>query len=158
MNYIYDDVFGLKYLIKFCCIDGFDVNGKHVQFTKITNSSQSMYDYKQTLLEDYENKDNAFANEEFYNYVDDRLVGTNFLSTENYEEKINLLFESVYPVQNCFMDNWERLSYYGGLCTPHYDNCKKYSKLNDHRGKVYDVNSLYPTRMESEQLPYRDGQ
>ena len=44
MNYIYDDVFGLKYLIKSCCIDGFDVNGKHVQFTKITNTSQSMYD------------------------------------------------------------------------------------------------------------------
>ena len=65
------------------------------------------------------------GNEEFYNYVDDRLVGTNFLSTENYEEKINLLFESVYPVQTCFMDNWERLSYYGGLCTPHYENCKK---------------------------------
>ena len=111
MNYIYDDVFGLKYLIKFCCIDGFDVNGKHDQITKITNSSQSMYDYKQTLLEDYENKDNAFDNVEFYNYVEDRLIGTNFLNTENYEEKIKILFESVYPVQNCFMDNWERLSY-----------------------------------------------
>ena len=39
LNYIYDDVFGLKYLIKFCCIDGFDVNGKHVQFRKLTNSA-----------------------------------------------------------------------------------------------------------------------
>ena len=158
MHYIYDDVFGLKYLIKFCCIDGFDVSGKHVKFTKLTNSGQSMYDYKQTLLEDYENKTNAFANQEFYDYVEDRLVGTNFISTKHYDEKINILFESVYPVQSCFMDNWERLSYYGGLCTPHYENCKKYSKLDDHRGKVYDVNSLYPSRMEAELLPYGEGQ
>ena len=158
MNYIYDDVFGLKYLIKFCCIDGFDVNGKHIQFTKLTNSAQSMYDYKQTLLEDYENKTNAFSNEEFYNYVEDRLVGTNFNTTKKYDERLNILFESVYPVQSCFMDNWERLSYYGGLCTPHYDNCRKYSKCSDHRGKVYDVNSLYPSRMELELLPYGEGQ
>ena len=158
MDYIYDDVFGLKYLIKFCCIDGFDVNGKHVRFTKLTNSAQSMYDYKQTLLEDYENKANAFSNEDFYNYVENRLIGTNFNTTKNFDERLQILFESVYPVQSCFMDNWERLSYYGGLCTPHYENCKKYSKLNDHRGKVYDVNSLYPSRMESELLPYGDGQ
>lgn len=158
MNYIYDDVFGLKYLIKFCCIDGFDVNGKHVQFTKLTNSAQSMYDYKQTLLEDYENKTNAFSNEEFYGYVEDRLVGSDFNTTKNYNEKLNILFESVYPVQSCFMDNWERLSYYGGLCTPHYENCRKYSKCSDHRGKVYDVNSLYPSRMEAELLPYGEGQ
>ena len=158
MNYIYDDVFGLKYLIKFCCIDGFDVNGKHVQFTKLTNSAQSMHDYKQTLLEDYENKTNAFSNEEFYDYVEDRLAGSDFNSTEKYNERLNILFESVFPIQSCFMDNWERLSYYGGLCTPHYENCKKYSKLDDHRGKVYDVNSLYPSRMEVELLPYGEGQ
>ena len=158
LNYIYDDVFGLKYLIKLCCIDGFDVNGKHVRFTKLTNSAQSMYDYKETLLEDYEKKENAFSNEEFYNYVDERIIGTNFNSTKNYNEKLQILFECVYPVQSCFMDNWERLSYYGGLCTPHYENCKKYSKYRDHRGKVYDVNSLYPSRMEAELLPYGEGQ
>ena len=157
MDYIYDDVFGLKYLIKFCCIDGFDVNGKHVRFTKLTNSAQSMYDYKQTLLEDYENKANAFSNEDFYNYVENRLIGTNFNNTKNFDERLQILFESVYPVQSCFMDNWERLSYYGGLCTPHYENCKKYSNTKDHRGKVYDVNSLYPSRMEVELLPYGVG-
>lgn len=157
MNYIYDDVFGLKYLIKLCCIDGFDVNGKHVRFTKLTNSSQSMYDYKQTLLEDYENRTNAFNNDEFYDYVENRLIGTNFNSTKNFDERLQILFESVYPVQTCFMDNWERLSYYGGLCTPHYENCKKYSNSKDHRGKVYDVNSLYPSRMEVELLPYGVG-
>ena len=78
LNYIYDDVFGLKHLIKLCCVDGFDVNGKHVKFTKLTNSAQSMYDYKETLLEDYEKKENAFSNEEFYNYVDEKLLHSNF--------------------------------------------------------------------------------
>ena len=157
LNYIYDDVFGLKYLIKFCCIDGFDVNGKHVQFTKLTNSAQSMYDYKITLLEDYDNKTNCFSNSEFYNYVEERLLGTKFNSTKNFEERINILFEAVYPVQSCFMDNWERLSYYGGLCTPHYENVKKFSQYKNKCGKVYDVNSLYPSRMEAELLPYGEG-
>ena len=157
MDYIYDDVFGLKYLIKFCCIDGFDVNGKHVRFTKLTNSAQSMYDYKQTLLEDYENKANAFANEEFYEYVENRLIGTNFLSTENYEEQLNAFFNAVFPEQNKYIYQWERLGYYGGLCTPHYENVEKYSKCKDHRGKVYDVNSLYPFIMTSTLLPYGVG-
>ena len=158
LSYIYDDVFGLKYLIKLCCIDGFDVNGKHVKFTKLTNSAQSLYDYKITLLEDYENKTNCFSNSEFYNYVEERLIGTKFNFTKNFEERLNILFEAVYPVQSCFMDNWERLSYYGGLCTPHYENIEKFSKLKNKCGKVYDVNSLYPSRMEAELLPYGEGQ
>ena len=157
MNYIYDDVFGLKYLIKFTVIDGFDINGKHVQFTKLTNSAQSMYDYKITLLEDYENKTNCFSNSDFYDYVEERLIGTNFNSTKKYVERLNILFEAVFPVQSCFMDNWERLSYYGGLCTPHYENVKKFSKMKIKHGKVYDVNSLYPSRMEAELLPYGEG-
>ena len=55
------------------------------------------------------------------------------------------------------MDNWERLSYYGGLCTPHYENVKKFSQYKNKCGKVYDVNSLYPSRMEAELLPYGEG-
>ena len=157
LNYIYDDVFGLKYLINFCCVNGFDVNGKHVQFTKLTNSAQSMYDYKLTLLEDYENKTNCFSNSYFCDYVEDRLIGTNFNSTNKFEERLNILFQAVYPIQSCFMDNWERLSYYGGLCTPHYENIEKFSKIKNKYGKVYDVNSLYPSRMEAELLPYGEG-
>ena len=157
LNYIYDDVFGLKYLIKLCCIDGFDVNGKHIKFTKMTTSSQSLYDYKETLLEDYENKTNAFANKEFYEYVENRLVTGVFNRTKKYDVKLNELFEAIYPIQNKNTYQWERLSYYGGVCTPHYENCKKYSKYSDHRGKVYDVNSLYPSRMEAELLPYGKG-
>ena len=157
MNYIYDDVFGLKYLIKFCCIDGFDVNGKHVQFTKLTNSAQSMFDYKQTLLEDYENKANAFANEDFCKYVDKWLKKSKFYSEKSEYRKIECLFTSIYGQPQYTADKWLRKSYYGGLCTPHYENCAKYSKYSDKRGKVYDVNSLYPFIMKSCLLPYGIG-
>jgi len=157
LAYIYDDVYGLKHLVKLCCIDGFEVHGKHIKFTKITNSAQSMYDYKKTLMEDYEDKLNQFTNEEVYDYVDTRLLKTNYHSTKNNEEKLQLLFESLYPIQSCFMDNWLRLSYYGGLCTPHYENVKKYSKKKDKHGVVLDVNSLYPFVMKTFLLPYGNG-
>ena len=157
-NYIYDDVFGLKYLIKLCCVDGFEVNGKHIKFTKLTNSAQSMYDYKQTLLEDYENKANAFSNEEFCEYVEKGLVKTDFHTTKSYYRKVECLFTAIFGQPQYTTDKWIRKSYYGGLCTPHYGNAEKYSKCSDRRGKVYDVNSLYPSRMEVELLPYGKGE
>ena len=157
LDYIYDDVFGLKYLIKLCCIDGFDVNGKHVKFTKLTNSSQSMYDYKQTLIEDFEKKQNAFADEEFCKYVDNWLKKCGFYSEKADYKKVEYLFTSIFGQPQYTTDKWIRKSYYGGLCTPHYENCDKYSKCNDRRGKVYDVNSLYPFIMKSCLLPYGIG-
>ena len=157
LSYIYDDVYGLKYLVKLCCIDGFDVHGKHVKFTKITNSAQSMYDYKKTIIEDYENRTNQFTNENLFDYVDNRLMKSDYFRTKNYEEKLKLMFEALYPVQSCFMDNWLRLSYYGGLCTPHYENVAKFSKMKDHHGVVLDVNSLYPFVMKTFLLPYGNG-
>lgn len=158
LSYIYDDVFGLKYLIKLCCIDGFDVNGKHVKFTKLTNSSQSLYDYKQTLLEDFEKKQNAFANKEFCEYVEKWLLKSGFYNEKADYKKVECLFTAIFGQPQYTTDKWIRKSYYGGLCTPHYENCKKYSKLDDHRGKVYDVNSLYPFIMKTCLLPYGKGE
>ena len=43
-----------EYLVKMLIIEGFDCFGKLVKFTKLTNSSRSLYDYKETLVEDYE--------------------------------------------------------------------------------------------------------
>ena len=157
LNYIYDDVFGLKYLIKLCCVDGFDINGKHIKFTKMTSSSQSLYDYKETLIQDYENKSNAFADEDFYQYIDTKLMKSSYFSTNNYEEKLQEMFNAIYPPQDYFVDKWERKSYYGGLCTPHYENCKKYSKRKDKHGIVLDINSMYPYVLESRLLPYGEG-
>ena len=39
--YIYDDVFGLSYLVKALKIDGLTLSGKTFKFTKLTNSGQS---------------------------------------------------------------------------------------------------------------------
>ena len=54
--YIYEDVFALKYLVKKLIIDGFHIGNKFVRFDKLTNSSQSLFDYKLTLLDDFYNK------------------------------------------------------------------------------------------------------
>lgn len=154
LNYICDDVFSLKYLIKLCCIDGFEVNGKYVKFNKLTNSAQSLYDYKETLLEDYNNRSNAFIDKEFYKYVNEKLKKSKFYETDNDDKKCNELFKSIFPQQNKYVYRWERLGYYGGLCTPHYENVAKFLKYKDHKGKVFDVNSLYPFIMTSRLLPY----
>ena len=156
-SYIYDDVFGLKYLIKSCVIDGFDIMGRYFKFNKTTASSQALYNYKNTLLMDYNHSNNAFKDDDFYEYVDNRLQMSDFFSTKNDDEKLDLMFRAVFPTQTYFEDSWLRWSYYGGLCTPHYENVKKYSKYKNKQGVVLDVNSLYPYVMGSRLLPYGKG-
>lgn len=154
--YIYNDVYGLSYLVKKLIIDGFEIDGKVVRYSKITNSSQSLYDYKKTLLEDFENRQNAFSNEEFYNTIDTKLMRTSFyrLNNKQYDLKLDLLFKSVFPPQNYFFDGWIRHSYYGGLSTVDFKNVEKYSKYENKIGVVLDVNSLYPYTMKDKLLPY----
>ena len=156
-SYIYDDVFGLKYLIKACVIDGFDIFGRYFKFNKTTASSQALYNYKNTLVMDYEKSNNAFKDDEFYEYVDNRLLMSNYFNTKNDDEKLDTMFRAVFPTQTYFEDSWLRWSYYGGLCTPHYENVKKYSKYKNKQGVVLDVNSLYPFVMSSRLLPYGKG-
>lgn len=146
-QYIYNDVYGLSYLVKLLKINGFDINGKHVQFTELTNSGQSMLDYKETLLEDYKNKDNLFKYPHVLDYVENNLMKSKFFAldeTENKRQKLDLLFTSLYPKQTYFTDAWQRHSYYGGLSTVHFENVEKYSKKKNKNGVVLDVNSLYP--------------
>ena len=47
--YIYDDVFGLSYLVKALKIDGLTLSGKTFKFTKLTNSGQYLHEYKVML-------------------------------------------------------------------------------------------------------------
>lgn len=165
LQYIYNDVYGLSYLVKMLVINGFDINGKHIQFTKLTNSGQSMYDYKETIMEDYENKQNMFANEEVYMYVDNNLMKSKYFSldkTKNYDLMLNLVFQALYPTQSYFTDTWQRHSYYGGLSTVCFENVEKYKNRKDKHGVVLDVNSLYPFVMDGNEhqkflLPYGDA-
>ena len=156
-SYIYDDVYGLKYLIKSCVIDGFDIFGRYFKLNKTTASSQALYNYKNTLVMDYEKSNNAFKDDDFYEYVDNRLQMSNYFNAKNEDEKLDTMFRAVFPTQTYFEDNWLRWSYYGGLCTPHYENVKKYSKYKNKQGVVLDVNSLYPYVMSSRLLPYGKG-
>lgn len=158
-EYIYNDVFGLKYLVNKLIVNGFDLNGKKVQYTKITNSSQSLYDYKITLFEDFRDKKNCFENEDLYQYVDSIIFRRGFyqLKENQFDTKINLIFEALFPPQNYFDDSWLRGSYFGGLSYVDFKNVKKYEKRKKKKGVVLDVNSLYPFTMETFLLPYGHG-
>ena len=154
LSYIYNDVFGLSYLVKMLKIDGLDINGKHVVYTKLTNSGQSLEDYKETVFEDYTLKQNMFKNQDLYDYVDNGLMRTDFFQTNKQSLKKQILFECLFPKQSYFTDAWQRHSYYGGLSTVCFENVEKFKKCKNHNGIVLDVNSLYPYIMSDRLLPY----
>ena len=159
--YIYDDVFGLSYLVRALKIDGLTLSGKTFKFTKLTNSGQSLHDYKIMLLQDFLEKRPPFDNDDLYKEVENYLLlKTKFYQKDllkDEEEMAMNVFNGVYPTESYFQDAWERQSYFGGLCTVHKENVAKYSKRKNREGRVYDVNSLYPSRMEDCLLPYGRG-
>ena len=154
LSYIYNDVFGLSYLVKMLKIDGLDIYGKHVVYTKLTNSGQSLEDYKETVLEDYTLKQNMFKNQDLFDYVDNGLMRSKFFQTNSPALKKQIMFECLFPKQSYFTDAWQRHSYYGGLSTVCFENVEKFTKCKNHNGIVLDVNSLYPYIMSDRLLPY----
>ena len=155
--YIYNDVFGLKYLVKTYCIEGITISDRFIKFDKITTSGQTFDNFKHFLLEDYENKTGCFAYDHVYDYVDNRLMKTKFFTETSEKNKREYLFRALFPKQNYFVDQYERKSYYGGLSYVHKENVQKYYNLADKTGNVYDVNSLYPFTMDTFALPFGVG-
>ena len=159
--YIYDDVFGLSYLVKALKIDGLTLSDKTFKFTKLTNSGQSLHDYKIMLLHDFMQKEPPFDNQEVYGHVENYLLlKTKFYNMDlikDEDKMAQMVFLGLYPTESYFQDAWERQSYFGGLCTVHKENVAKYSKRKNKEGRVYDVNSLYPSRMKDCLLPYGRG-
>lgn len=157
LKYIYEDVFSLSYLIKQLVIEGTDLNGDKVKYDCLTNSGQSLKNYKLTLLEDFNNKQNAFNNEELYEEIETKLLNTKFYnikcSDDDYK-KADILFKTVYPPLSIGVDKWLRHSYYGGLSMVDFKNVEKFSKKKNRNGVVLDVNSLYPFCMSTFLLPY----
>lgn len=162
LSYVYEDVYGLSYLVKLLKINGIDLNGEKIRYSKLTNSGQALANYKLTVLEDYLNKQNGFSDPNVYDMVDTKLMKTEFnklIGKQNVEESLsNMVFEALFPQQPYFADAWQRHSYYGGLSTVEFDNVKKFSKKKNRNGIVLDVNSLYPFIMSARLLPYGDGQ
>ena len=155
--YIYNDVFGLSRLVQKMIINGEEINGKLMPMNKMTTSSQALYNYKHSLLEDYYNNANMFKNSDFYDEVDNRLMETKFFSSKNEDKKAEYLFRAIYPSLTFAEYGFIKHSYFGGLCCVDFDNVEKFKKDPDRNGVVLDVNSLYPSMMISKLLPYGRG-
>ena len=155
--YIYNDVFGLSRLVQKMIINGEEINGKIMSMNKMTTSSQALYNYKHSLLEDYYNNDNMFKNSDFYDEVDNRLMETQFFTSKNEDKKADYMFRAVYPHLTFAEYGFIKHSYFGGLCCVDFDNVEKFKNDKDKNGVVLDVNSLYPSMMVSKLLPYGRG-
>lgn len=155
--YIYNDVFGLKYLVKTYCLEGITISDRFIKFDKITTSGQTFDNFKHFLLEDYENRTGCFAYDYVYDYVDNRLMKTKFFTETSEKNRREFVFRALFPKQNYFVDQYERRSYYGGLSYVHRENVEKYYHMDNKIGNVYDVNSLYPFTMETFELPFGVG-
>ena len=155
--YIYNDVYGLSHLVRKMVLQGEMVNGRLIKMDKLTSSGQALDDYKYTLVEDYENKQNAFADENLYEEVDNRLFQTNYFSAKNDKQKKDIMFRMIYPSLSFAEHSFLKHSYYGGLCTVDFENVEKFQNDGLSDNVVLDVNSLYPSQMMTKLLPYGRG-
>lgn len=156
LPYLYDDIVVLKEFIKLVVQQGIEVKeGYKVNFKNLTIASQAMNEYKELMFE-------QFVNDDFYHIKGFKEGFENMLNYNIYlknqgrkELKIDkdLLFESVFPKLHPNIDCFLRQSYYGGIT---YKNSDLLNKLEGQKlhGIVYDVNSLYPSVMRTQLLPY----
>ena len=59
--------------MKLLKINGIDLNGEKVRYTKLTNSGQALANYKLTVLEDYLSKQNSFTDSCVFDMVVQKL-------------------------------------------------------------------------------------
>lgn len=156
LPYLYDDVVVLKEFINLTVLNGIKVKeGYEVRLKNLTIASQSLNEYKELMFEHYINNDfynikafkDSFASILEYNV---------YLKSQGRKEiKIDkeCLFNTVFPKLHPNVDCFLRGSYFGGIT---YKNSDLLDKLEGQKlhGIVYDVNSLYPSVMRTQLLPY----
>ena len=155
--YIYNDVYGLSHLVSKMVLHGEVVNGRHIVMDKLTSSGQALDDYKYTLMEDYENKQNAFADNNLYDEIDNRLYQTSYFTTKKENKKKDIMFRMLFPELSFAEHGFIKHSYYGGLCCVDFENVAKFQDDGKTDNVVLDVNSLYPSMMSTKLLPYGRG-
>ena len=156
LPYLYDDIIVLKEFIKLTVLNGIDVKeGYKVHFKNLTIASQSMNEYKELMYEHYVNDD--FYNIKAFKESFESLLNYNIYLKQQGRKEIKIdkdkLFETVFPKLHPNIDCFLRQSYYGGIT---YKNTDLLNKLEGEQlqGIVYDVNSLYPSVMRIQLLPY----
>lgn len=156
LPYLYDDIIVLKEFIKLTVLEGIEVKeGYNVNFKNLTIASQSLNEYKQLMFEHIENKDYGEIKGIKESYEDLLNYNKYLVSKGSKELKIDKesLFTTVFPKLHPNVDCFLRQSYFGGIT---YKNSDLLDTLEGKKlhGIVYDVNSLYPSVMRTQLLPY----
>ncbi|MBQ9012636.1 MAG: hypothetical protein IJ094_03595 [Bacilli bacterium] len=156
-EYLYEDVKILKDFIKLSVIDGIEVYDNYkIYFNKMTTASQCLNEYK-TLIEGLYNNSQYESIKAFKEGFKKALEFSNEQNKKGYKTNIDkdLLFQCVFPQLHPNIDAYLRQSYYGGITWKNEKKLKQLEKDNIQlKGLVYDVNSLYPSVMRTELLPY----
>lgn len=156
LPYLYDDIVVLKEFINLVVLNGIEVKkGYNVRFKNLTIASQSLNEYKELIFEHYVNND-YFEVKAFKECFETLLDYNKYLKSKGRKEvKIDKesLFTTVFPKLHPNVDCFLRQSYYGGIT---YKNSDLLEQLEGEKlhGIVYDVNSLYPSVMRTQLLPY----
>lgn len=156
-QYLYEDVKILKDFIKLVRLEGVNVKGNYdVFFTKMTTAGQALNEYQTLLFEEYESK--SYKNNKAF---DDLVIEVEKQKIKHEErcKKFNLnkdtFFKMLYPQLHPNEDAFLRQSYFGGITWKNTKLLKDLELKNVKlEGLVYDVNSLYPSVMRTQLLPY----
>lgn len=156
-EYLYEDVRILRDFIELTILEGIEVKENYkLYFNKMTTASQALNEYKTILFDLFESKqyENVVAFKDSFKEIEDYLkkCKENGKKTNiNKDMVFNYVFPQLHPNVDCFL----RQSYYGGITWKNEDLINDLiCKGVQIKGLVYDVNSLYPSRMRHCLLPY----
>ena len=156
-EYLYEDVRVLRDFIELTTIEGIEVTENYrLFFNKMTTASQALNEYKTLLFDTFDAKqyDNVVAFKDSFKELEEyekKCKANGKKANINKDMVFNYVFPQLHPNVDCFL----RQSYYGGITWKNEDLINDLQARNVKlQGLVFDVNSLYPSRMRECLLPY----
>lgn len=156
-EYLYEDVRVLRDFIELTTIEGIEVTENYrLFFNKMTTASQALNEYKTLLFDTFDAKqyDNVVAFKDSFKELEEyekKCQANGKKANINKDMVFNYVFPQLHPNVDCFL----RQSYYGGITWKNEDLINDLQTRNVKlQGLVFDVNSLYPSRMRECLLPY----
>ena len=165
MKYCYEDVFGLKCLLKEVILkeqiyedDKGNIIFKGKLADNLTSASFSLKVFKKFLYYDTITTDNYKKNWSSKKAIE--LINKYKTSTNKYNA--NDIFKEIFPPLSINTDMLVRPTYFGGLCDNgeilhKYNRKGEYKVRQQFNGCVLDENSMYPDKMRNCYLPFGSG-